>query len=107
MFDSIQKLATLKRILGKAETPPADESDSPSNSLENHENDLESRDKLKLDRKSKRRPILIKDDSFDIISSTLLTDAADSVAVDWMSFRNIKQCVCDYPFEHFSRKVRK
>ncbi|XP_071846266.1 phosphatidylinositol-3,5-bisphosphate 3-phosphatase MTMR8-like [Apostichopus japonicus] len=98
------KLATLKRILGKAETPPADESDSPSNSLENHENDLESRDKLKLDRKSKRRPILIKDDSFDIISSTLLTDAADSVAVDWMSFRNIKQCVCDYPFEHFSRK---
>ena len=41
----------------------------------------------------------------EIISASLTADAVDSVASDWMSFRNIRQCVCSTPFDHFSRKV--
>lgn len=29
-----------------------------------------------------------------------------SVALDWKTFRNVKECSCSTPFDHFSRKVR-
>lgn len=100
-----QKIATLKRLLGKTDCAGTGGSKVHSNSLKNHENDGEERDMHLAEETTKKRPPLIKDDSLDIMSSTLLTDAVESVAVDWKSFRNIKQCVCDNPFEHFSRKV--
>lgn len=28
-----------------------------------------------------------------------------SVAIDWKTIKNIKECVCSTPFDHFSRKV--
>lgn len=28
-----------------------------------------------------------------------------SVALDWKTIKNIKECVCSTPFDHFSRKV--
>ncbi|KAL3174184.1 hypothetical protein MRX96_041344 [Rhipicephalus microplus] len=33
-----------------------------------------------------------------------LMEEFDSVAVDWKSFRNIKECPCSTPFDHFRRK---
>lgn len=33
-----------------------------------------------------------------------ISQALDSVAVNWRSFRNIRECICSTPFDHFSRK---
>ncbi|XP_013792986.1 myotubularin-related protein 6-like [Limulus polyphemus] len=33
-----------------------------------------------------------------------LADELDSVALDWKSFRNVRECLCSTPFDHFSRK---
>lgn len=52
-----------------------------------------------------RVPMLKREDSGEIISASLTADAVESVAADWTSFRNIRQCVCSTPFDHFSRKV--
>lgn len=49
----------------------------------------------------------------DAINSNHVTSAAveqitsefDSVALDWKTLRNIKECNCSTPFDHFSRKV--
>lgn len=35
-----------------------------------------------------------------------LTTELESVALDWKTIRNIKECGCSTPFDHFSRKVR-
>lgn len=34
-----------------------------------------------------------------------ITKDLDSVALDWKTLRNIKECGCSTPFDHFSRKV--
>lgn len=34
-----------------------------------------------------------------------LTNDLESVAVDWKTLRNITECSCSTPFDHFSRKV--
>ncbi|XP_072040916.1 phosphatidylinositol-3,5-bisphosphate 3-phosphatase MTMR8-like isoform X2 [Amphiura filiformis] len=49
-------------------------------------------------------PGIKREDSGEIISASLTADAVESVAADWQSFRNIRQCVCSTPFDHFSRK---
>ena len=50
-------------------------------------------------------PNIKREDSGEIISASLTADAVVSVAADWQSFRNIRQCVCSTPFDHFARKV--
>jgi len=42
----------------------------------------------------------------DIMSVEQLAAELGSVALDWKTLRNIKECVCSTPFDHFSRKVR-
>lgn len=39
-----------------------------------------------------------------IPSSGQLRREIDSIALDWRSLRNIKECVCSTPFDHFSKK---
>lgn len=34
-----------------------------------------------------------------------LTKDLESVAIDWKTLRNITECSCSTPFDHFSRKV--
>lgn len=34
-----------------------------------------------------------------------LTKEFESVALDWKTLRNVKECGCSTPFDHFSRKV--
>ncbi|XP_071951261.1 phosphatidylinositol-3,5-bisphosphate 3-phosphatase MTMR6-like [Antedon mediterranea] len=43
-------------------------------------------------------------DSDDILSANLLNLAMESVCIDWKRIRNIRQCSCATPFDHFSRK---
>jgi hypothetical protein len=42
----------------------------------------------------------------DIMSVEQLAAELGSVALDWKTLRNIKECVCSTPFDHFSRKVK-
>lgn len=35
-----------------------------------------------------------------------ITEELDSVALDWKTLRNVKECVCTTPFDNFSRKVK-
>ncbi|KAK3854666.1 hypothetical protein Pcinc_038871 [Petrolisthes cinctipes] len=37
-------------------------------------------------------------------SEVCVCPAVSSVALDWRSFRNIRECSCSTPFDHFSRK---
>lgn len=34
-----------------------------------------------------------------------LSEEMKSVALDWKTLRNIEECSCSTPFDHFSRKV--
>jgi hypothetical protein len=43
----------------------------------------------------------------DIMSVEQLAAELGSVALDWKTLRNIKECICSTPFDHFSRKVPK
>lgn len=38
------------------------------------------------------------------LNSFLLRREVDSVSLNWRSLRNIKECVCSTPFDHFSKK---
>ena len=40
------------------------------------------------------------------LTSYQLRREIDSVSLDWRRLRNIKECVCSTPFDHFSKKVR-
>ena len=40
-----------------------------------------------------------------VVSSGQLRREIDSVSLDWRSLRNISECVCSTPFDHFSKKV--
>ncbi|XP_033123580.1 myotubularin-related protein 6-like [Anneissia japonica] len=40
----------------------------------------------------------------EILSANLLNLAVESVCLDWKRIRNIRQCSCATPFDHFSRK---
>jgi len=42
----------------------------------------------------------------DIMSVEQLATELGSVALDWKTLRNIKECVCSTPFDHFSSEVR-
>lgn len=43
--------------------------------------------------------------SADNISVDQLATELSSVALEWKTLRNIRECVCSTPFDHFSRKV--
>ncbi|KAJ4446902.1 hypothetical protein ANN_13603 [Periplaneta americana] len=43
----------------------------------------------------------------DVLSVEQLAAELNSVALDWKTLRNIRECVCSTPFDHFSRKVIK
>jgi len=44
--------------------------------------------------------------STGMVTSTFqLRREVESVCLDWRSLRNIKECVCSTPFDHFSKKV--
>lgn len=48
-------------------------------------------------------------DSPDGLDNSLfsqLTDEMDSVALEWKTLRNVYECICSTPFDHFSRKVK-
>lgn len=59
---------------------------------------------LKLDIKEKERPqgINLLEQSQGV--QDVVKDL-ESVALDWKTLRNITECVCSTPFDHFSRKV--
>lgn len=40
----------------------------------------------------------------DVLSVDQLAAELESVALDWKTLRNIRECVCSTPFDHFSRK---
>lgn len=40
-----------------------------------------------------------------VVSSGQLRREIDSVSLDWRSLRNINECVCSTPFDHFSKKA--
>ena len=40
-------------------------------------------------------------------ASMALTPLLSNTALDWKSFRHLKECSCSTPFDHFSRKVSK
>lgn len=42
----------------------------------------------------------------DVMSVEQLAAEMGSVALDWKTLRNIRECICSTPFDHFSRKVR-
>lgn len=44
-------------------------------------------------------------DATNLPSWEELDDELKSVAIDWKSLRNIRECVCSTPFDHYSRKV--
>ncbi|XP_066999698.1 myotubularin-related protein 8 isoform X1 [Anabrus simplex] len=46
----------------------------------------------------------VKPKTIEILSVDQLTNELDSVALDWKTLRNIRECVCSTPFDHFSRK---
>ncbi|XP_072170824.1 phosphatidylinositol-3,5-bisphosphate 3-phosphatase MTMR8-like [Diadema setosum] len=52
----------------------------------------------------KTSPSLKREDSNEVLSASLMNNAVDSVATEWQSFRNIRQCSCSSPFDHFSMK---
>ena len=45
------------------------------------------------------------DGTSSVTSSGQLRREIDSVSLDWRSLRNINECVCSTPFDHFSKKV--
>lgn len=45
------------------------------------------------------------DGTSSVTSSGQLRREIDSVSLDWRSLRNISECVCSTPFDHFSKKV--
>ena len=55
----------------------------------------------------------VKDSVFDenmssfesSLNSFVLRREMDSVSLNWRSLRNIKECICSTPFDHFSKKV--
>ena len=50
-----------------------------------------------------------KNNNIDVItpiSSEILKNEMESVALEWKAFRNIVECSCMTPFDHSSRKVR-
>lgn len=45
-------------------------------------------------------------DTIDVTSGVEeINKDLESVALDWKTLRNIKECGCSTPFDHFSRKV--
>lgn len=42
----------------------------------------------------------------DVMSVEQLAAELGSVALEWKTLRNIRECACSTPFDHFSRKVR-
>lgn len=42
--------------------------------------------------------------NFDCTVLTQLIDEMESVALEWKTFRNVHECICSTPFDHFSRK---
>lgn len=40
------------------------------------------------------------------LTSEILKNEIDSVALDWKTLRNIEECSCTTPFDHSTRKVR-
>lgn len=67
--------------------------------------ELESADHdhpLKTDAKIEREPIELNNVSMGIQE---VTKDLESVALDWKTLRNVNECGCSTPFDHFSRKV--
>lgn len=46
----------------------------------------------------------VKPRSVELISVDQLAQELNSVALDWKTLRNIRECICSTPFDHFSRK---
>ncbi|XP_049938411.1 myotubularin-related protein 6 isoform X1 [Schistocerca serialis cubense] len=42
--------------------------------------------------------------SKEVLTVDQLAEELNSVALDWRTLRNIRECVCSTPFDHFSRK---
>lgn len=50
--------------------------------------------------------ILTRTTSFEQLSLDQLLLELKSVAIDWRSFRNIDNCTCASPYDHFTKKAR-
>ena len=85
-----------------------DTTDQPDNkTLENNQSAMKDHRQEGRDLNSSSKPLVIRrEDSGEIMSASLLAEAVESVSLNWRGFRNIRQCVCSTPFDHFSRKVR-
>ncbi|XP_071787047.1 phosphatidylinositol-3,5-bisphosphate 3-phosphatase MTMR8-like [Asterias amurensis] len=83
-----------------------DTTDQPDNkTLENNQSAMKDHRQEGRDLNSSSKPLVIRrEDSGEIMSASLLAEAVESVSLHWRGFRNIRQCVCSTPFDHFSRK---
>ncbi|KAH6936396.1 hypothetical protein HPB50_016456 [Hyalomma asiaticum] len=117
----VQRIAQLRELLHHADTPSKDLDSVLGESL--------TGDELDSQPASSEGAVSVRDSGFgdadyneckelqqklhqhklgDSFGSTVLQklmEEFDSVAVDWKSFRNIKECPCSTPFDHFRRKV--
>ncbi|KAH7952763.1 hypothetical protein HPB49_000957 [Dermacentor silvarum] len=117
----IQRIAQLRELLHHADTPSKDLDSVLGESL--------TGDELDSQPASSEGAVSVRDSGFgdadyneckelrqklhqhklgDSFGSTVLQklmEEFDSVAVDWKSFRNIKECPCSTPFDHFRRKA--
>ncbi|XP_038063077.1 myotubularin-related protein 8-like [Patiria miniata] len=108
---SLPEINSLESSSEDSSEKELDTSTPPDNkTLENHQQNQSAMiDNNRVGRgmmpNSPNKPIHIqREDSGDILSASLLAEAVESVSLNWRGFRNIRQCVCSSPFDHFSRK---
>lgn len=49
--------------------------------------------------------VKVVEDECNSVDLQEVTKDLESVALDWKTLRNISECGCSTPFDHFSRKV--
>jgi hypothetical protein len=49
---------------------------------------------------------VFKDEKSEDVTAEQLAMELKSVAIEWKTLRNVRECNCSTPFDHFSRKVR-
>lgn len=117
-----KRLVVLKELLGHVDTPSKD-IDSAINDSALQATDKDNNNALRVsDVQSNRQSYtsLVSDtesgfeDGRETLTSPLrtansitadkLAEELSSVAIDWKTIRNVKECICSTPFDHFSRK---
>jgi len=123
---NLKRITLLKELLGHVETPSKDvdsvlnDSGMPDTRIpDNNDNTTDNllRPVTTDNRHSCGSTISDTESGFDdgkeLVSPSKITSAVtadqlaeelSSVAIDWKTIRNVKECICTTPFDHFSRK---